>query len=166
MYSAVNSERENWWTIFGEIMPVFQDKRCDVGREIVSEVAGLAQSSEVATSRLLWNRASWTAKRKTDSIKFAADAGFVYDTLPVTTDAVLREKITGVHCIERDLRFHPPTTAKNNTSIKLVEIYQRLGENSLSYPADGGGRFLRNAATFYTRLRGSTSNKHRSSNYT
>jgi hypothetical protein len=76
----------------------------------------------------------------------------------VTTDAVLRVKITGVHCIEMDLRFYPPATAKNTFSIRLIEIYQRLGENSLSYCADGGGRFLRNAARFYTSLGGGTSN--------
>jgi hypothetical protein len=81
---------------------------------------------------------------------------------PVKTDAVLREKITGVHSIVRDLRFYPRVTTKNTASIKLVEIYQRLGEISLSYPANGEGRFIRNAAKFYTRLRGSTYNKHRS----
>ena len=90
-----------------------------------------------------------------------------YPVFPVKTDAVLREEITGVHCIVRDLHFYPRVTTKNTASMELAEIYQRLGEISLSYPADGGGRFIRNAAKFYTRLRGSTSNKHRYySNYT
>ena len=44
-------------------------------------------------------------KRRTGCIKVTEDADFVYDKFPVKTDAVLREKITVVHCIGRDLRF-------------------------------------------------------------
>jgi hypothetical protein len=59
-------------------------------------------------------------KKKTDSTKFTADAGFVYDGLPVKTDTVLRVEITGVHCIQLNLRFYPPATAKDTASINLV----------------------------------------------
>jgi hypothetical protein len=90
-------------------------------------------------------------------VNFTADAAFVYYIFPAKTDAVLREKIDGVQCIVRHLRFYPRVPTENIASIKLVKIYQRLGE---------GDRLLRNAAKFYTKLRGSTSNKHRSLNYT
>jgi len=162
MYKAVHSERENWRAIFGEILPYFKTSAPRFVEKSFRKLRDMMTRLRSPLREPLWNRGKLNGK----TLKLTADAGFVYYIFPVKTDAVLRENNTGVHCIVRDLRFYPRVTTKNTASIKLVEIYQRLGEISLSYHADGGGRFMRNAAKFYTRSRGSTSNKHRSSNYT